>query len=132
MKRCTKCGAEKPLEEFAPRKDRPSGRESHCRQCQNEKARTPEGKAIKKRNDEKSGNRRKASWRDRNPKKRYAHEQVAYALRIGKLIKQGCEICGEDAVGHHDDYDKPLEVRWLCPQHHIAWHKEHGEAKNAV
>jgi len=40
-----------------------------------------------------------------------------------KLKKQSCEVCGEiKALGHHDDYDKPLEVRWLCPKHHIELH----------
>lgn len=132
LKRCSKCGAEKPLELFAPRKDRPDGRQYHCRECQNAKARTEEGRAIKKRYDLKHGNEIKSSWRDRNPKKRYAHEQVAYALRIGKIIKQVCEICGsEKSVAHHDDYDKPLEVRWLCQGHHKQWHSEHGEALNA-
>ena len=41
-----------------------------------------------------------------------------YMLR-GKLIKENCEICGEEIVErHHDDYSKPLSVRWLCKNHH--------------
>jgi ribosomal protein S27AE len=46
--------------------------------------------------------------------------QIAYeAIKTGKLIKQPCEKCGKiDVDAHHDDYSKPLEVRWLCEKHH--------------
>jgi hypothetical protein len=32
----------------------------------------------------------------------------------------GCEICGnEDTDMHHVNYEDPLDIRWLCPEHHI-------------
>lgn len=41
-----------------------------------------------------------------------------------KLTKQSCQICGaEKAEAHHCDYNKPLEVMWLCKKHHVEWHK---------
>lgn len=36
---CTRCGAEKPLEEFPLDRRRPSGRQHPCRACQREAAR---------------------------------------------------------------------------------------------
>lgn len=42
----------------------------------------------------------------------------------GKLKPQPCEKCGSDDVEkHHDDYDKPLTVRWLCRPHHLELHR---------
>ncbi len=44
--------------------------------------------------------------------------------RYGKLIPEPCEKCGSREVEmHHDDYSKPLEVRWLCRPHHLAYHQ---------
>lgn len=69
--------------------------------------------------------------RQRYPKKRRAVKMLARALMRGVLQRQPCEVCGEaGSHGHHDDYDKPLEVRWLCPFHHVAHHVLHGKGLN--
>lgn len=48
-----------------------------------------------------------------------ARRKVGTALRNGTLVKKPCDVCGAEKVeAHHADYTKPLEVRWLCPQHH--------------
>ena len=66
-----------------------------------------------------SGNR----YRRNNPEKRKAHLLVQYAIRKGELLPQCCEYCGvQKAEAHHDDYNKPLEVRWLCHKCHMEWH----------
>ena len=50
------------------------------------------------------------------------------AVKSGKLVRQPCEVCGvEPAEAHHDDYSKPLDVRWLCKSHHAAIHSNKGE-----
>lgn len=35
-----------------------------------------------------------------------------------------CEACGikPPRDRHHDDYSKPLEIRWLCRSCHMRWH----------
>lgn len=53
-----------------------------------------------------------------------AHQAVTKALSDGILTRQPCEQCGAAAIAHHDDYSKPLEVRWLCRKHHRLWHKD--------
>lgn len=50
----------------------------------------------------------------------------AYAntyVRRGQIKKQPCEICGELAQMHHEDYSKPLEIKWLCRKHHLELHR---------
>jgi hypothetical protein len=46
-------------------------------------------------------------------------------IKAGKLIKQPCEICQtiENVEAHHDDYDKPMDIRWLCRKHHREHHR---------
>lgn len=56
-------------------------------------------------------------------KRRKARSDLNHHMRDKGLKRQPCEECGEWAEAHHDDYDKPLEVRWLCFKHHRAHHK---------
>lgn len=67
-------------------------------------------------------------WAEKQPLEvRRAHKAVATALRAGRLQRKPCEVCGATEVhAHHDDYRKPLDVRWLCPVHHRAEHSSPG------
>lgn len=69
-------------------------------------------------------------YRAKYPNKYKAHSMVNNAVRSGKIKKENCEECGEKGHAHHDDYQYPLTVRWLCPSHHKQWHAENGEALN--
>lgn len=74
--------------------------------------------------------------RELSPDQSYEHARIGsftrQAIAKGVLIPEPCEICGvfgKDENGkrrvnaHHDDYNKPLKVRWLCTKHHLEWHK---------
>jgi DNA-binding XRE family transcriptional regulator/ribosomal protein S27AE len=57
-----------------------------------------------------------------------ASNAVARAIRSGELIRaRSCERCGSGVhvIAHHDDYAKPLDVRWLCRKCHVHWHQGH-------
>lgn len=70
-------------------------------------------------------------WAMSNPDKKAAHRAVAAALRAGLLRRLPCEVCGaRRAQAHHDDYRRPLDVRWLCGPHHRAHHA--SEARKDV
>jgi hypothetical protein len=61
----------------------------------------------------------------RHPLQWKARQIAATAEKAGRLIREPCEVCGSvDVQKHHDDYSKPLAVRWLCPTHHRLLHRE--------
>ena len=63
-------------------------------------------------------------WIDENREKRKAHNDVLLALYHGTLKPEPCESCGATPTqAHHDDYSRPLDVRWLCIPCHVAHHK---------
>lgn len=61
--------------------------------------------------------------------RKLGHVAVKAALKLGLIGKQVCERCGTDEYvsAHHDDYSKPLSIRWLCKWHHLEFH---GKAMN--
>lgn len=57
-----------------------------------------------------------------------ANFAVRQAIKQEKLHYQPCEICGAlQTVAHHDDYAKPLEVRFLCYAHHAEYHRDRAK-----
>jgi hypothetical protein len=54
--------------------------------------------------------------------RRAARHAVNRAVARGELERGECELAGLECSGpiegHHDDYSRPLEVRWLCKRHH--------------
>ena len=84
--------------------------------------RSDAGRAAQKRWRERYG---RQYFSEARKKYRGAHLQVHKAIKRGALIPQPCEVCGDRTVeAHHDDYEKPLDVRWLCKAHHEAHHSE--------
>lgn len=50
-----------------------------------------------------------------------ANGLVQRAIKAGTLIRPlSCDECGKacEPDAHHEDYLKPLDVRWLCHKHH--------------
>lgn len=62
---------------------------------------------------------------ERYPEKIRARKKVYYAVKTGKLIRGICETEGCDSINtfaHHEDYNEPLTVNWLCRKHHREKH----------
>lgn len=65
--------------------------------------------------------------RQRNKQKINAVTLIGKHLRRGKIQRPNqCEKCMKECKpdGHHDDYNKPHDVRWLCK---ICHYHEHGK-----
>lgn len=57
-------------------------------------------------------------------KKANARAYLKTYMRRGKIKKEPCEVCKDpNSEAHHADYNKPLEVRWLCRKHHLELHE---------
>jgi hypothetical protein len=69
--------------------------------------------------------------RARHPEKQKPRWTLSNALRDGRIKRQPCEKCGVSGKkngrsivhAHHEDYSKPLEVRWLCSKCHGREHR---------
>ena len=148
MKICVHCNVEKPVDEFYRHPQMADGRLNKCKACQRQdvkdararnaehykeydrqRADLPERIEARKAYQRTSAYKAstgvaKKRYIERNPLKRVAHDAVNNALRDGKLQKQPCEACSSpESEAHHDDYSKPLEVRWLCDGCHKQHHK---------
>lgn len=63
----------------------------------------------------------------------WAQNKVERAIKRGELVRpMSCSKCKQSKVfkdgrsgiqAHHCDYNKPLEVMWLCQKCHHQWHK---------
>jgi hypothetical protein len=141
IKTCFKCEKIKEINEFYRHAQMSDGRLNKCKECTKSDSTAHRDKNLEKIRayDRARGNRQGygyvLEYRTKNPKKYKAHTMISNALRAGKIKKpDSCQECDSSFAieGHHDDYSKPLEVRWLCASCHKQWHAKNGEAANAA
>lgn len=69
---------------------------------------------------------KKRSRKDERGIHQKAHYLVSMAIKDNELKKEyECSKCKSNycVIAHHDDYSKPLSVRWLCRRCHSEYHK---------
>ena len=148
-KTCFKCGDVLPISEFYRHPKMSDGHSNKCKTCTKSDVRmnrhrniehyrefdrmranlehrvnarkaytqTPRGRAAARRASQKNAQLK--------PWTKAATTILNNAVRDGRIVKLPCEVCGSRirVHGHHDDYTKPLDVKWLCPKHHSEHHK---------
>ena len=135
IKKCFRCLRLLGIDQFYTHKMMADGHLNKCKDCCRSDALSNRRKRLdyyRQYDRERfSTERRQKTLKERhkryaiaNPVKARARQAVRRAIRSGALVKKPCEKCGCVKVdAHHDDYSKPLDVRWLCRLHHLI---EHG------
>lgn len=105
---CSCCGKKKLRVDFV-------GDSKYCNEC---KRKESIGKTKRKRENYKI-------WQKTQGVEQTCAKQIVYFMKkMGILYPKPCECCGcEKTQAHHDDYNFPWKVRWLCKKCHDEWHK---------
>lgn len=144
-KRCYKCGETKPRSKFNKNSARWDGVHSSCAACQKqrrmairrdpvlsvkhlEQARRQQSNRSKEDKLQASRRRlRRYSDGKVNPRQLNVNARLRTAVYSGKIIKPStCQSCGCSGVihGHHENYDRPYDVLWLCVRCHADVHRD--------
>lgn len=97
MKKCTKCGEEKELDEFHPRKDRKSGYQSWCKSCKNNLGR----EAYRK--DPEARREAARQWVKDNPEKN--------CEKVKRYYRQNPDIFRERARKYREQNSEKVKTR---------------------
>ena len=135
-KRCNRCNTVKPLSEFYKCRGMADGYFNQCKACKKVYADAYQAKNIdelraKARERMKHPDRVKVAteltkiWKEADARRRKCHNKVKTEIKAGRLNRDPCVRCGDtNSHAHHEDYDKPLDIVWLCPVCHKQRHKE--------
>lgn len=125
QKRCRKCKIVKDISLFYKLSRNKDGLYSYCKSCENARLKIRDRVRIKIKNPIYLLRKLKSQKRYRllNPQKTKARLIVNKTIKRGILTRKPCEKCGkEKSEAHHEDYNKPLEIVWLCKKHHTERH----------
>jgi hypothetical protein len=65
------------------------------------------------------------------PEAKLAHKLTQESIRKSRLVRQPCEVCGaQRSHAHHPDYNRPLDVQWLCEKHHRQLKRKTSRSAN--
>ena len=140
QRKCNCCKLKKSLENDFYWDSTNTRYETQCKKCRVLKQKITQRKTYNSANEHKRYLKRKANgefegawrkWREKYPEKYKARQQLRNAVKAGKIEKGSCmanDGCKGRLEAHHDDYSKPLEVKWLCQKHHKEHH--YGSLQN--
>jgi len=152
MKRCNKCGEEKPLSEYHSQRASKDGHKPSCKTCvkaynaaryqKNKEHMRRVCREWKMRNNDKIRGYNRASYekdperfrayskksREKDPQKVAARGALHNAIRRGDIVRsETCEWCDKKCAtaGHHWSYleEHWLDVEWICPKCHTIVHR---------
>lgn len=129
LKFCKGCGDIKHRSYYNKERDCINGLSARCKECVKAKVKSTElfeftsvnkDTAYRAEYEKRNGINKRRKHGDRVK----ARKAVWNAIKGGRLHRLSCEVCGEEqAHAHHDDYNNPLDVRWLCRSCHLDHHR---------
>jgi len=117
---CSICKEPKPLSRYGYRIGRGTIR-TDCKDCTNAYQKKYRLNNLLKMAEHQS------DYRKKNKDKAACRNSFRKAIQKGSVVKPPCcDRCGETGTveGHHHDYLKPFDVKWLCVNCHK---REHGK-----
>ena len=142
MQKCSACEMLLDLSEFYKSSKSSIGIKTQCKNCfrKKEKLKRLNNLEEQRRKDREKWAKRQARAVKKEKitipalcleevkKRKAARGRVYDAVLRGDLVKPTtCERCNKETTslhGHHEDYDFPLVVDWLCRRCHFDRHKE--------
>lgn len=131
---CKKCLILKPLDNFSKNSLTKDKHSSKCKNCVKEYSRQHrldnkeyyqqyEKNRVNLQHRKDLAKRVTKEYRQNFTKQYKANSALNYAVKSNKIEKLPCIVCGSlEVVAHHPDYDRPLDVIWMCHQHHKQTH----------
>ena len=140
IRKCYKCGDTKSLEDFSKNRTKYLGYDHICKLCKKSKElkRRTENletcREVNRRSFIRNRHKWKKMWADyqrkyckEHPQRHRANGKLNYYVGIGRIIAPlKCSECNSTGRldAHHSDYEKPLDVDWVCKVCHKQLHKE--------
>lgn len=135
-KQCFKCGRILDIGEFYQHKQMKDGHLNKCIQCAKRDAterlrqcpeKVKEYENVRSKTEKRKALRKKYTelYKQRHPDRAAICLKVRRAIKSGKIIRPSCcSVCGKEGktVAHHYDYNKPLDVIFVCQSCHKRIH----------
>ena len=125
-KRCAVCKTIRPRVDFHKKSENRDGLDGRCRPCKNAQERVRRERSPEQFKAKARRRNRRVPNRQMGRAECLAYHAVRNAIKRGDLVRPtSCPDCGTTSspiYAHHEDYGKPLDVRWMCARCHKRYH----------
>lgn len=122
-KKCHKCGQTKDATQFRKDKTQPDGLSFYCTQCKRKlesSYREINRETIRKKDREHYRKNRDRIIKSRKDNYDPVKSRARWLAR--KIRAKKCIFCDQLGDRHHEDYEHPLDIVFLCKAHHKQVH----------
>lgn len=131
MKICNKCHIEKSFDNFCKHRCMKDGYNTVCKECVKRLQKNPPFNLM-------YSKKSKEKFKKEKPIQYSAMQKIWNDVKRGNIIKPNkCFMCEKNfdkkrIHAHHEDYNKPLIVTWLCETCHAKIHAIKNKVKHST